>query len=65
MRYVTLHKQPRSVDWEDMPPVTGMSVTVYELADEPVETGLLDVNGSRLYRVREPRIVGFCRKMEE
>jgi len=56
MRYVT---RPRASDWpEDRPHIEGK--TVHER--EPVDTGLLDKDGTPIYRVMSP--IGFIELRE-
>ena len=50
-------KRPRSGDYFDEGPLLE-GRTVY-IADEPVDTGLLDVTGTPLYRVEERIPAGF------
>lgn len=35
------------------------TLTVYEAAPEPQDTGVLDANGTRLYRVEDREPIGF------
>ena len=59
IRYVAI-KRPRA-DWfeEERPVTVQTSMTVYESDDAPEDTGLLDVTGTKLYRVRDKIKVGF------
>lgn len=54
-RYVTI--RPNSKWDEDVPLLPALNV--YEPEDKPIETGLLDSNGTKLYRVRERIKMGF------
>ena len=53
MRYVSARTRPRS-GWDDEHPMLEAK-TVHE--PEPIDTGLLDADGNRIYRVMSP--VGF------
>lgn len=58
-RYIAIPQRPKaSDDWEDRPPVAA-ATTVYEREEEPEKTGLLDVNGTPLYRVKDKIKMGF------
>ena len=59
-RYVALPQAPAksSEDWENQPPVAAAN-TVYEQDDAPIETGLLDANGTKLYRIRDRLKMGY------
>lgn len=57
MRYVAIPKRPRSGDYFDEGPLLE-GRTVY-VSDEPVDTGLLDATGTKLYRVDERVRAGF------
>ncbi len=52
-------RRPRA-DWDDADPVCA-DIQVYESECLPVDTGLLDANGVRLWRVPEKSPIGFCR----
>lgn len=60
VRYVPMPKAPArawtsmEIDYGDRP-----TMTVYEDAREPQDTGLLDAAGVRLFRVNEPEPIGF------
>lgn len=41
--------------WAERP-----TMTVFENSDAPVDTGLVDASGARLYRVDERQPIGFC-----
>lgn len=58
MKYIAIPQRPKSGDWEDQPPVV-QATTVYEADDQPVDTGLVDMNGTRLYRVADKIKMGF------
>lgn len=53
-------RKPRS-GWDDQDEPIRLSLTVYD--DEPEPTGLLDQDGTELYRV--PDQIGFVRAREE
>ena len=60
MRYVV---KPRAVEcgdeaWEPTP----LTMDVVHPEDGPVDTGLLDAHGNRLFRVSERVPLGFVRK---
>jgi hypothetical protein len=59
MKYVAIHR-PRS-DWfeEERPMTVQTSMTVYQREDGPEDTGLLDSNGVKLYRVSDKTKVGY------
>lgn len=52
--------RPRS-QWDiwERPATVQTSMTVYERDDEPENTGLVDANGTPLYRMPEKRKIGF------
>lgn len=56
-RYVALPSPPKA-SWEEherhLP-----SLTVYETEERPIDTGLLDATGTKLYRVRDRIKMGF------
>lgn len=60
VRYVPMPKAPpkawasMELDYGDRP-----TMTVYEDAREPQDTGLLDAAGVRLFRVNDPEPMGF------
>lgn len=55
-RYVTrTWRDETSEGWQERP-----SITVSEAYDDPIDTGLLNENGTRLYRVPERQPIGFC-----
>lgn len=55
-RYVTKAWQGETGEgWQDRP-----TTTVFEAEDGPVETGLLDQNGTPLFRMVERNPIGFC-----
>ena len=56
-RYVAIRPKAH---WADDAPLIP-SLTVYEPEDKPEETGLLDANGVKLYRVRERIKMGFVK----
>lgn len=57
-RYVAI--RPRS-QWDiwDRPAPVQTTMTVYETDNEPEKTGLLDANGTPLYRVQDRQKVGY------
>ena len=62
-KYVAIVTKPRSSprmseDWEQQPPVV-QATTVYEPEDGPIDTGLVDQHGTRLYRVKDKIKMGF------
>lgn len=59
MPYIAIRQfKPKAGDWEDQPPI-GAATTVYEREDAPEDTGLVDANGTKLYRVRDRVKMGF------
>ncbi len=57
-RYVAIRKPPKtSGDWEDQPPIAA-ATTVYEAEEQPQDTGLVDMHGTRLYRVNDKLKMG-------
>ena len=56
-RYVALGRRPRGY-WEEIDP-PAQPLTVFEVGNEPVETGLYDANGVPLYRVPDRVKMGF------
>lgn len=63
MRKITppVNFRPRA-DWEEMDPVLP-ELQVYEPEDGPVDTGLLDAHGVKLYRQPKPRFpIGFLKR---
>lgn len=57
-RYVALTPPKGSEDWETQPPIAAAN-TVYEPDDAPIETGLLDATGTKLYRIRDRLKMGY------
>lgn len=58
-RYVAM---PNAGEWWDMARATDyLARTVHEDEPKPVDTGLLDANGVKLYRVEDRQPVGFIR----
>ena len=59
MAYVTIRRpiRPRSDDWEPEPPLIARDVIVVD--DEPIKTGLLDQNGTPIYRTSDRIKLGF------
>jgi len=57
VKYVAIPRRPRSGDYFDEGPILE-GRTVY-IESDPIDTGLLDVNGTRLYRVEERIELGF------
>lgn len=58
-RYIAIKHRPKSWDgWEDQPPIV-QATTIYEADDKPEETGLVDANGTPLYRVKERAKLGY------
>lgn len=61
MRYVAIGRAARPrADWEEEEAVQ-VGTTVHEADDGPIDTGLLDARGVRLYRVREKIPFGFVK----
>lgn len=59
IRYITLPQRQKAYDdWESQPPI-GQATTVYEPDDAPVDTGIVDASGTKLYRVRDRTKMGF------
>jgi len=59
MRYVAIPRRPRAYDdLEDVLPYAA-ATTVYERDDEPEKTGLLNSDGTPLYRVRDRIKMGY------
>lgn len=61
MRYRYVTGRPAKAYWDDeWREASTKSLTVHEpREDEPQKTGLLDQNGTPLYRVRQAEPVGF------
>jgi hypothetical protein len=59
-RYVAIAQRPRA-QWDiwEKPATVTTSMTVYEADDKPEDTGLLDYNGTPLYRVRDRTKMGY------
>lgn len=58
-RYIAIAK-PLCTDWDDhQERLVGQSVIVED--DQPVDTGLVDVTGTRIYRASDRIPVGFRR----
>jgi hypothetical protein len=59
-RYVPIPRRlsPARAEWDDPEPVM-TTTTVYAEDDAPRETGLLDANGTPLYRVSDKVRMGF------
>lgn len=60
MRYVTLRGVP-ATSWWDTNAVDYLPRTVHEEDRKPIDTGLLDANGTKLYRVEDREPIGFIR----
>lgn len=59
MKYVALRTPPRaSENWADDQPIFDAR-TVYEPEPEPVRTGLLNADGTPLYRMPDPKKIGY------
>lgn len=58
MKYVTI---PAKAQWDiwEKPATVQTTMTVYETDDVLIKTGLLDVTGSPLYRVKEKEKLGY------
>lgn len=59
MKYLS---KPARQYWEESWQEPKTSITVIEEDDRPQDTGLLDADGNRLYRVKERRPIGFTAK---
>jgi hypothetical protein len=57
MRYVAIKPKAYS-DFMDQPPIAS-ATTVYETDDKPEETGLFDMHGTPLYRIKDKLKMGF------
>lgn len=44
---------------DDFDETERQTISVYETDNEPIDTGLLDANGDRLFRVTEREPIGF------
>lgn len=55
--YAPRARRPRS-HWSDDTPMTN-TITVYEAESQPEDTGLLDANGTPLYRMVVRQSPGF------
>jgi hypothetical protein len=58
MKYVAIKPRAYDVEWHAMP-ATVQATTVYEADEKPEETGLLDMHGTPLYRIKNKRKMGF------
>lgn len=58
-RYVTLAR-PRGVAFDEYFEAPQVSIEVIEQDHAPVDTGLLDASGNKLFRVEERRPIGFA-----
>lgn len=56
MKYIAIRPKSDSDDWQDKPPIAGATI-VYEPENRVEKTGLLDADGTPLYRVKEK--IGF------
>lgn len=61
-RYVTLARPPRTVSYDDWYDPSPCTMEVITASDEPIDTGLLAADGTKLYRLNERAPIGFCRK---
>lgn len=58
-RYVAIPNRPKaSDDWENRSPIVN-ATTIYESEDEPERTGLLNADGTPLYRVKDKIKIGY------
>ncbi len=59
MKYIAIPQRPRAYDdLEDVQPMAAAH-TVYERDDAPENTGLLNADGTPLYRVRDRVKMGY------
>jgi hypothetical protein len=59
LKYVPIARARSQWDIWEKPATVTTSMTVYETDDKPEDTGLLDANGTPLYRVNEKRKIGY------
>lgn len=59
--YRTMARRPRSYEEEEWWSEEPRSIVVHEPVDEPIDTGLVDLNGTPLYRVRQRAPIGFIK----
>jgi len=60
-RYIALPKAPKAA-WDDDPLVADVTTRTVILEDDgPVKTGLLDANGTPLYRMPNRIPIGFVK----
>lgn len=61
IRYVAISPRRRArACWDDDAPQM-IAQVVHETLDDPVNTGLVDADGTPLYRISEKRPIGFMR----
>lgn len=58
MKYIAVSNPKAYEDWENQQPIGGAN-TVYEREESPVDTGLIDSNGIRLFRVMPKPKMGY------
>ena len=58
-RYVAIARPPRAWDSDEGAMTERPSMTVYEPAPEPRDTGLIDAQGVRIYAFEEREPIGF------
>lgn len=60
MAYVTIRRQSRQrADWRDADEQPVLSRKVVVVDDEPINTGLLDLHGTPIYRTADKIKMGF------
>ncbi len=59
MRYIALKQPPKATWQEDRPVTVDSSMTIYEADDTPLDTGLLNADGTRLYKVPDQKKIGY------
>lgn len=58
VRYVT---QPATSNWWEAKATDYLTRTVHEEEAKPIDGGLLDASGAKLYKVQDKQPVGFVR----
>ena len=58
MKYIAVSNPKAYEDWESQKPI-GAANTVYEREESPIDTGLVDHNGVRLFRVMPKAKMGY------
>ena len=64
MRYVSMPTEPVTARewWEQADGSQYLARTVHEEDGKPVDTGLLDASGKKLFRVEDRLPIGFVRR---